>query len=166
MIRILLLGMALVVGGVLAYEHGHRISESDVRAHVQSQLEATRRFDGDALCDSMAKDYRLQGVYYVAGTHERRDTRRDETCRNARDGLAALQSVSAHTGGLLAVDITYEITRIELAPGGRRALVEATSTAKIGGRLLSRTRAKGHLSRAFWRVRDHGGEAQNWIYLP
>ncbi|MDR7193571.1 hypothetical protein [Luteimonas terrae] len=165
MIRILLLGMALVVGGVVAYEHGHRISESDVRAHMQSQLEATRRFDSDALCASMAKDYRLQGIYYVAGTQERRDTRRDETCRNAREGLTALQALSAQTGGLLAVDVTYEITRIELAPGGRRALVEATSTAKIGGRLLSRTRAKGQLSRAFWQVRDHGGEAQNWVYV-
>ncbi|VXC13726.1 conserved hypothetical protein [Luteimonas sp. 9C] len=166
MVRILLAGMVLLVAGVLVYEHAHRISESDVRAHYQAQLEATRRFDSDALCATMAKDFRLQGVSYVAGTHTRQDTHRDEACSQLRDGLAALQAASDQTGGLLALDIAHEITRIELAPGGRRAMVETTSTAKIGGRLLSRTRFKGHLSRAFWQVRDHGGDAQNWLYVP
>lgn len=165
MIRTLLLGIVLLVGAVIVYEHGCRISESDVRAHHRAQLEALRRFDSQTMCDSMAKDFMLRSTEHVGGTQVRRDSRRDDTCEDMRDSTATLETISRRTRGLLEVDFVVDITRIDVAPGGRRASVEATTTASIAGQLISRSRTKGELSRAFWRIRDHGGEAQTWVYV-
>ncbi|MET0328405.1 MAG: hypothetical protein ABW163_06510 [Luteimonas sp.] len=150
---------------MLAYEHGHRISDADVRAHFNAQLEATRRFDSEAMCAVLAKDFRVQAVEHVAGQQLRYNAGRDEACGHLRDAMVMLETLSNQTGGLFVIDFSYEITRLEVAPGGRRALVEATATAKLGDRLLWRTRSKENLSRAFWRVREHGGEAQSWMYV-
>lgn len=165
MIKTVLLGIALLVAGVLVYEHSCRISDDQVRAHMRTELDALRRYDSAALCDAMAEDYRLRSVEHSGGAQQRMDTGREESCRHLRDGLAAFETLSQRTGGLMGLDIATEITRIEILPGGRRARVEATSTARVADRLIWRTRAKGELSRSLWRIRDHGGEAQTWSYL-
>lgn len=165
MVGKLLVGVVLLVGGVFAYEHGHRISDADVRAHYRTQFEAVSRFDSDALCAAMARDYRVRTVEYVAGQQLRYEAERDEACGHLHDAMTVLETLSNQTGGLLVIDFSSEITRLDVAPGGRRAVVEATTTAKIGERLLWRTRSKAQLSRAFWRVREHGGEAQSWMYV-
>ena len=165
MIKTVLLGIALLVAGVLVYEHSCRISDDEVRAHMRTQLDAMRRYDSAALCDVMADDFRVRSVEHAGGVQQRIDAGREEACTNLRDGLAVFETLSQRTSGLLGLDIAVEITRIEILPGGRRARVEATSTARVADRLIWRTRAKGELSRSLWRIRDHGGEAQTWSYL-
>jgi len=36
---------------------------------------------------------------------------------------------------------------------------------KLGQRLVARSRGHETLSRAFWRVRSHGGESRTWMYV-
>ncbi len=161
----LVLGMVLVVGGVVAYEHSKRIDESQVRAHMEASLAATRTFDSSFVCDAMAHDFSLHMIEHVADPGARIATLREDGCRNVREAFSIMRSLSERTGGLLALDLSYEITRIDIAPGGRHAMVETTSTIKLGPRLLMRTRSKERLSTRLWRVRSHGGEGQSWTYL-
>jgi len=161
----LVLGMVLVIGGVVAYEHSKRIDEAQVRAYAEASLAATRGFDSGFVCDAMAHDFSLHMTEHVAAPGARITTLRDEGCENVRKEFAILRSLSERTGGLLVLDLAYEITRIEIAPGGRHALVEATSTVKLGPRLLVRMRSKERLSTRLWRVRSHGGEGHSWTYI-
>ncbi|NYZ61567.1 hypothetical protein [Luteimonas deserti] len=165
MIKTVLLGIVLLVAGVLVYENGSRISDAQVREYMRMELEAMRRYDSATLCEAMADDFHLRSVEHAGGVQQRTEMGRADACTQLRDGLAAFETLSQRTGGLLGLDIAMETTRIEILPGGRRARVEATSTAKIADRLIWRTRAKGELSRSLWRIRDHGGEAQTWTYL-
>ena len=53
MIKTVLLGIALLVTGVLVYEHSCRISDDQVRAYMRTELDALRRYDSAALCEAM-----------------------------------------------------------------------------------------------------------------
>ncbi|QCO68523.1 hypothetical protein E5843_13480 [Luteimonas yindakuii] len=164
MVRNLLVALLLAVVALVAHENGRRISEADVRAHYRQQLEALIAFDSEAICKPMAADFELRNVEHVDGTAHRQTMDRRAACQQMEDAIALMRVINNQTGGLVGIDFGYEITRIEIMPGGRRAVVEATSTARLGGRLLSRSRSKGELSRSMWRVRDHGGQAQTWSY--
>jgi len=166
MMRKLLLLLVIAVAGLVVHDHSRRISEKDVRTHLEQQLMALRAFDSEPLCAAMADDFRVSAVEHAAGASQRATMDRTAMCQQLEDALAMMRMLSNQTGGLLAIDFAYEITSIEISPDGRRARVEATSTARLAGRLLSRSRAKGELSRSFWRVREHGGESQTWNYVP
>lgn len=112
----------------------------------------------------MAADYAVRSVEHLDGRSLRHTLDRTTGCQQMEDALALMRVLHNQTGGLVGIDFSYEITRIDIAPGGRRAIVEATATARIAGRLLTRSRSKGELSRSLWRVRDHGGQVQSWNY--
>lgn len=156
--------VALVVAAVLAYENSRTIDESDVREHYRGQLEALRAFDGEAVCAGIADDYGLRMVDRTGGRQARATLDGPASCEQSRKLLRLMEQMSGQTGGMLTIDVDYDITSIAISPDGRRATVEATSTAKLGDVLLSRSRGREELSRSFWRVRSHGGEAQVWNY--
>lgn len=164
MIRGLLLVVALGVAGVVAYEHGRRISEPGIHAQVAGALDAMARHDYAAFCKAMAKDYRLVSIDHVGDVTERSVLDRTEACRQIEESGALLQALHTQTGGLFAPDYAVQITGITIAPGGRSAMVESTVTVKIGGVLMARTRSKERISRWFWQYRNDGGEARSWIY--
>ncbi|MDH5824660.1 hypothetical protein QFW77_16945 [Luteimonas sp. RD2P54] len=164
MLKKLLAILALAVVALVAHDQGRRISEADVRAHYREQMDALQTFDSEAICAAMAADFRLEDVQHAAGEVHPSTLDRAAACRQMEDAIALLRTLSEQTGGLLVIEFGYQITGIEISPDGRRALVDATSTAKVGGRLLSRSRSKDSLSRSLWRVRSHGGQAQTWNY--
>jgi hypothetical protein len=160
----LLLVAGLGIGAVVAYEQGRSIDEADVRAHYREQLEALRAFDEEAVCAGMADDYSLEVVDRSGGGPGSTTLNGSESCDLSRKMLRFMRQMSEQTGGLLTIDVSYDIGSVMIAPDGRTAVVEATSTAKLGDRLLSRTRGREKLSRSFWRTRSHGGDAQVWSY--
>lgn len=166
MVKKLLVVLALAIVALLAHDHGRRISEQDVRAHYGAQATLLAGADTEALCKAMAADFHLRDVQHVSGTTTREELDRDAACRRTGNMIRLMGMLSQQTGGLVALELGYDITRIEIAPGGRRAVVEATTTARLGGRLISRSRTREELSRSLWQVRSHGGEGQTWNYLP
>lgn len=164
MVRKLLVVLVLAVLALVAHDNGRRISEADVHAHFREQMQALAAFDSDAICKAMAADYGVRSVEHAGGAVLRQTWDRTTGCGQMRDAVALMQVIHNQTGGMLGIDFSYEITRIEIAPGGRRATVESVATARIAGRLLSRTRSKNELSRTWWHVRDHGGQTQTWNY--
>lgn len=160
----LIVVVVLLVAGVLAYENGRKIDESHVRAHYQAQLEALRAFDEEAVCAAAADDFSLKVVERGEGPVGSATLDGAEACELNRQTLKLMQMMSGQTGGMVTIDVNYNIKSIEIAPGGRSATVESTSTAKVGDMLLSRSRNREELSRSFWRIRSHGGEVQVWSY--
>lgn len=164
MVRKLLVVLVLAVIALVAHDNGRRISEADVHAHYRQQMQALAAFDSEAICRPMAPDYQVRNIEHTGGDTLRQTWDRAGSCRQMEDAMALMRVLHNQTGGLMAIDFNYEITRIDIAPGGRRATVEATATARIAGTLLTRSRSKGELSRSLWRVRDHGGQVQSWNY--
>lgn len=164
MLRNLVFVLLLAVAAVMVHDNGRRISEADVRAHYSQQMQALAAFDSETICRSMADEFALRSVEHANGEAMRMTMDRAAGCRQMEDAIALMRVLHNRTGGMVGIDFDYEITRIDIAPGRRRATVEATSTAKIARRLLARSRSKGGLSRSLWRVRDHGGQTRTWQY--
>lgn len=155
---------AVGVAALVAYENGRTIEESHVRKHYQGQLAALRAFDEEGVCAGIAGDYSLKVVERTQGQPGNATLGGDASCQLNRQMLKVMQQMSVQTSGLVTIDISYDIKSITIAADGRSAMVEATSTAKLGDTLISRTRGRERLSRSFWRTRSHGGEAQVWSY--
>lgn len=164
MVGKLVVVLVLAIAAVLAYENGRTIEESHVREHYRSQLEALRAFDEEAVCAGIADDYSLEVVDRSEGQPGKATLDGHASCELSRKMLGFMRQMSGQTGGMVAFDLSYDIRSIVIAADGRSATVEATSTAKLGDMLISRTRGHEQLSRSFWRVRSHGGEAQVWSY--
>lgn len=156
--------IVLGIVGLVAYESGRTIDESHVREHYRTQLEAWRGFDEERICAGIASDYSLKLVDRSGGKGANATLDGPQSCEMSRASLRLAQQLSNQTGGLLTIDVTYDLKSIQVAADGRSATVEATSTAKLGEMLVSRTRGRETLSRSFWRVRSHGGDAQVWSY--
>lgn len=154
----------VLVAGVLVYENSRKIDESHVRAHYGAQLEALRAFDEEAVCADAADDYSLKLVERGEGRSESATLDGYQSCEMSRRAVKLMRLMSNQTEGLVAIDVNYHIRSIVISPDGRSASVESTSTAKIGDMLLSRSRNQEQLSRSFWRIRSHGGQAQVWSY--
>lgn len=164
MIKKLLVLLVLCIAGAVAYDHGRTLSEADVRAYYGEQLQAYRRSDAEALCETMAKDFSLRLVARVGGASERSTMDKAAACEQLKETMRLMDVVAEQSRGLLSIDVAYDIRSIRISPDRRRATVEVTSTAKVGERLIARSRSSEELSRAFWRIRSHGGESQAWAY--
>jgi hypothetical protein len=163
MIRNLIVVLVLGLAAWLAYDNSREISESDVHNHYQDQLKALRESDEEALCKTAAEDFSLQ-LEQVGAAPQKLTMDRHDACEQLKMTLKLMQLISTQSGGLLSIDFAYDIKSIGISPDGRTATVEITSTAKIGDRLLARSRGTERLSRSFWRVRSHGGESKTWAY--
>ncbi|MGJ4729400.1 hypothetical protein [Luteimonas sp. SDU101] len=160
----LLLMAVLGVVALFVYENGRTIDESHVREHYRQQLEALRNFDEECICAGIADEYSLRMVERGASGATSTTLDGAQSCEMSRKSLRFAQQLSTQTGGLLTIEADYDLKSIRIAPDGRSAVVEATSTAKVGDTLVSRVRGREQLSRSFWRVRSHGGEARVWSY--
>lgn len=164
MIKKLLGLLVLCIAGAVAYDHGRKLSEADVRAYYSDQLQAYRKSDAEALCGTMAKDFSLRVVARVGGASERSTVDGAAACEQLQEMIRLMDTLAERSRGLLTIDVAYDIRSIRISPDRRRATVEVTSTAKVGERLIARSRSREELSRAFWRIRSHGGEVQTWAY--
>jgi hypothetical protein len=163
LVKLLLLG-GVGIAALIAYDHGRSIDEADVRAHYRTQLEALRAFDEEAICAGIADDYVLELTERTPGGDASETLDGPESCDVSRKMLGFMRQMSEQTGGLVTIDVSYTIGTVTISPDGRKATVESTSTAKLGDRLISRSRGREELSRSFWRTRSHGGTAQVWSY--
>ncbi|WP_202844696.1 hypothetical protein [Luteimonas saliphila] len=164
MVGKLLVVVVVAIAALVAHENGRTIEEAHVREYYRSQLEALRAFDEEAVCAGIADDYNLEVVDRSEGQPGKATLDGHASCELSRKMLRFMEQMSGQTGGLVTIDISYDIRSIVIAADGRSATVEATSTAKLGDMLIGRTRGREQLSRSFWRVRSHGGEAQVWSY--
>lgn len=164
-VRLLVLVVLAGVAFVL-WDNGSRIDESHVHRYYERQMDAMRNFDHESMCRDIAGDFSINVTSYVDG--RRVDAAAydgENTCRMTREMLEGMRALSGRSGGLLTFDVSVDVRSIRIEPGRRSAMVESTTTVKIGEILVSRSRGTERLSRSIWRVRSHGGEGQSWSYL-
>ncbi|WP_201314505.1 hypothetical protein [Dyella sp. EPa41] len=146
------------------FDHSRRMTDADIRASYEADMDAMRRFDGEFLCMRMSDDY--------AGSET---SRQDDTeahfdkagqCQRIKQSIAAMQQLSVATGGRLALKIDYEIKSIELSPDRKRAEVQTTSSATLGDMTIARDRTTDHLIRRNGRILSIASEARVWTYTP
>lgn len=164
MVRNLIVLVVLAVVAIIAYDSSRKITESHVRNHYQAQLEAFRAVDEESICDGTADDYSMAVVEMVDGRSQETTLDGYTACENSKKMIRLAQVMSEQTRGLATLDVAYSIQSIDIASDGRSAEVESIGTVKIGDMLVARTKSKETLSRAFWKVRSHGGKSQVWSY--
>lgn len=149
---------------IAAYVHqtGSVITEAHVRKFYSEQLAAYEQQDADRLCETMADDFSLSLSEHGEGAARVSTQDRHQACADMRDAIATMQNLSERSRGLLRLDVDYDIQAVEVSPGGRDAIVRITSRVSLGDHVLALSRAEEKLSRSFWKVRTHGGEAKVW----
>jgi len=146
------------------FDHGRRMSEADIRASYEADMDAMRRFDGEFLCARMSDDYAGSETAHQDDTEEHFD--KAGQCQRIKQSIAAMQRLSVATGGRLAWKIDYEIKSIELSPDRKRAAVQTASTVKLGDMTIARDRTTDQLIRRNGRILNIASEARVWTYTP
>lgn len=164
-VRLLVL-VVLAAVAYVAWDHGRTIDESHVRQYYDRQMDAIRSFDHEAMCDDIADDFSASVTSFVGGRNIGKAVYDGETtCRMTREMFDDMRNLSNRSRGMLAFDVRVNVRSIQIEPGYRSAVVESTTTVKLGEILVTRSRGTERLSRSLWRVRSHGGEGQAWTYL-
>lgn len=157
--------IALAAVAWFTWDRGWRIEEEHVHQYYDRHAELFGAFDHEALCELMADDFSMDATVYANGQLVDDDVYdRDETCAMTRKMVNGMRVLNSRSRGLLEFNMEVDIHSIDIAPGGRSATVEATTTVRMGDILVSRSRGTERLSRARWRVRSHGGEGRSWTY--
>lgn len=146
------------------FDHSRRMTEADIRASYEADVDAMRRFDSGFLCARMSDDYAGSETSRQDDTEEHFD--KAVQCQRIKQSIAAMQQLSVATGGRLALKIDYEIKAIELSPDRKRADVQSVSTAKLGDMTIGRDRSIDHLIRRNGRILSVASEARVWSYTP
>ena len=147
-------------------DHGRRMTEADIRASYEADMDATRRFDGEFLCARMSDDYAGSESSLQDGSDPEEHFDKASQCLRIKQSIGVMQQLSVTTGGQLALNIDYEIKNIELSPDRKRATVETASTAKLGHMTIMRDRTTDHLIRRNGRILYIASEAKVWAYTP
>ncbi|WP_130618144.1 hypothetical protein [Dyella amyloliquefaciens] len=148
------------------FDHGRRITEADVRASYEADMDATRRFDGDFLCARISDDFAGSEVSRQDGEDFEEHFDKAGQCKRIKRSIEAMQQLSVATGGRISLKIDYEIKNIEFSPDRKRATVQTVSTAKLGDMTLARDRTTDHLIRRNGRILSIASEARVWTYTP
>ena len=155
------LGAAALVAGYV-YQAGSVITEDHVREFYGEQLKAYEQQDVDRLCETMADDFSMSLTEHGEGSTRTSTQDRHQACADMKDAMAMTQLLSERSRGLLTLDVDYDVKGVEVSPGGRDAIVRVTSRVSLGDNVVALSRAEEKLSRSFWKVRTHGGEAKVW----
>lgn len=159
--------LAILAGLAWWYvDHGRRLTDADIRASYEADMDATRRFDGDFLCARMSDDYTGSETSRQDGSDSEQRFDKAGQCQRIKRSIEAMQKLSAATGGRMALQIDYEIKDIELSPDRKRAIVQTVSTAKLGDMTLARDRSTDHLIRRNGHILSVASEARVWTYTP
>lgn len=159
--------LAILAGLAWWYvDYSRRMTEADIRASYEADMDATRRFDGDFLCARMSDDFAGSETSRQDGNDAEERLDKAGQCQRIKRSIEAMQQVSVATGGRLALKIDYEIKNIELSSDRKRATVQTVSTAKLGDMTLARDRTTDHLIRRNGRILSIASEAKVWTYTP
>jgi hypothetical protein len=165
MVKLMLL--AVLAGlGWWYFDGSRRLSEDDIRAAYQADLEAMQRFDADSLCARMSEDFAGEETARQGDEVQQTHYDKKSLCARIRQSLTGMQQISASTRSRMGLEITLEVTSIELSTNRKEATVETVSTMRLGDMTLARDRTTEHLIRRNGRILSTGGDSRVWAYAP
>ena len=161
---------AIVLAVILAalaswyFHFGRQMTQASVGEFYQEQLDLMNRFEAEALCTTMAEEYRAVDVAFSSSGTERTELDKFRACQMNEQALSEFKLMSDRTRGLLAPTFSTHINSITLGDSDKLATVEGTMTVRMGEMLIARTRFTERLIRRAGTIRSLGGESKTWAY--
>jgi hypothetical protein len=128
--------MALVAAACAALWYfwidGSKLDEPMVRAFYDQQAHATYSRDPEALCKQNGKKVVVTQETRMSGQTKTVTMTREQACEGARKMFEFFDQVGEKAGGMLTIEYSYELHRVEIAPNRKSAEVEMVSTLKMG----------------------------------
>ena len=119
--RKLVLLTLLVVLALWYFHFGRQMSQASVMAYYREQLALTTRYEGEALCASMAEEYRLSDTTFSTAGTQRNAFDKHQACEQLNEGLEGFRALSGATRGLLAPSFRNDIKSITLSDDAKLA---------------------------------------------
>ncbi len=151
--KLALLVVAVVAAGWWYFVGGRKLSEDHVNRFYQTYEAATLERKPEIMCSHLADDYQSTGTITVAGLVRTDSQRKAEACESLRKLYESWEKLGEKMGGLLQLDSSYTIHSIEIAPDGKTATVDVSSSLDVGGSLMKlRSRSTDTLVRRSGKV--------------
>lgn len=147
------------------FDHSHRLTEADVRASYDADVDAMRRFDAESLCKRLGEDFAGEESSTQDGEAVQHFDKAGQ-CERIKRSIETMQRFAVATGGRLAMNIEVEIKDIQLAANHKSAIVQSVSVARIGDMTLAREYSTDHLIRRNGRILSTATETRVWTYTP
>lgn len=148
------------------FDAGRRMTEVEIRAAYDTDMDALRRFDADALCDRLSSDFSAEQTTRQGGQSVEQHYGKTELCEQFHQSVDTMKRLSAASHGRFTLDIQQDIKEIELSVDRKHATVQTVSTIRLGDMTLARDRSTEHLIRRNGRILSTGGEIRSWAYTP
>lgn len=160
--------VALVLAGFAwwYFDAGRRMTEAEIRAAYETDMEAMRRYDADALCERLSSDFSAEQTTQQGGDTVEEHYGKAEFCELFRHSVDTMKRLSEASHGRFSLDVQQEIKNIELSVDRKHATVQTVSTIRLGDMTLARDRSTEHLIRRNGRILSTGGEILSWAYVP
>ncbi len=131
--------LAVVAGLVVGWFYlidGSKLDEQMVQDFYKLQQHNTYKRDPEALCKQLGGKLKLHQESLIAGKTQVVDMNKNQACDSLRESFKMFEEMGEKAGGMLTIEYSYEITRLELAPNKKSATVDVTSTLKMGEAFL------------------------------
>jgi len=152
-LKTLVLALALVAAGWYYFVGGRQLDEQMVRDFYRAEAHATLSRDPDALCKLLSKSAVVRQRTLMSGQTKSETLNREQACEALRKSHEFFEKVGDRAGGTLSIEFDYELGTIDVASDRRSALVEFSSTLKMGESFMQfRTTSTERLVRRLGRV--------------
>ena len=141
--KLLLVIVAIAVGAWWYFVGGRKLSDADVRGFYRDYEIATLDRKPEDLCALLADGFESRGSVALGGASRASSLTRSQTCDGYRDLYAAWEKLGEKMGGTLQLDSSYEVSNVQIAPDGKTATADVSSSLDVAGSVMnlkSRTR--------------------------
>ncbi|HEY9066627.1 MAG TPA: hypothetical protein VIO33_16725 [Burkholderiaceae bacterium] len=147
------IALALGAAGWYYFVGGRQLDEQMVRDFYRAEAHATLSRDPDALCKLLSKSVVVRQQTLMSGQTKSETLNREQACEAFRKSHEFFEQVGEKAGGMLTIEYDYELGKLDVASDRKSALVEFSSTLKMGESFMQfRTTSTERLVRRLGRV--------------
>ncbi|MBB3805202.1 hypothetical protein FHT03_001684 [Xanthomonas arboricola] len=158
---LVLLAVLAAVAGFYNYG-GNALDEKQVRDFYAAQEKAMMGQDGEALCAMTAPEFEMVVLYRMDSHQKRETTNRAKYCKSNGEWAQVLSQMRHVAEPEELIDYKQSITKVEIAPDARSALVETRATLGLPG-LRMTFRSRDTLIRKRWKTLIERSEGTAWV---
>jgi hypothetical protein len=115
---------------------GTRLDEGMVREFYAQQARHTYERDPEALCKQIGGKYQMHIQSRIAGKVTDARYGKSAACEQLRQSFKFFEDIGERADGILTIEYSYDIRKLDLSPNNRSATVEIATTLKMGEELM------------------------------
>jgi len=127
--------LAIILAGAAVWYYlidGSKLDETMVREFYATQAQHTYARDPHALCDEMSRHVSVRITGHLGGKVTSASYDKAGACRAINNQFKFFEAMGDRAGGILTIEYTYEIGRLEVAPDHKSATVDVSTVLKMG----------------------------------